>query len=85
MEKRETRDYTTQSTRVLLFTAMFMGTGKEKPPKVRRELRKVEQEIKARFPEQYITWKKSGADYKEMHTFFSINKIIRRKFYERQN
>lgn len=64
-------DYTTQSTRVLLFTAMFMGMNKEKHLKVKGELRKIEREIKSRFPEQYKRWKKNGADYKNIHSFFA--------------
>lgn len=71
MEKEDTRDYKTQSTKALLFTAMFMGMNRKEHPKVRGELKKIEREIKSRFPEQYKQWKKSGADYRNIHSFFA--------------
>lgn len=67
----ERPDYTEQSTKVLLFTAMFMGMNSKQHPKVKGELRKIEREIKSRLPEQYKRWRKSGADYSNIHSFFT--------------
>lgn len=67
----ESPDYKEQSTRVLLFTAMFMGMNRDKHPKVECELGKIEKEISSRFPKQYKKWKKNGADYKNIHSFFT--------------
>lgn len=61
-------DYKEQSTRVLLFTAMFMGASGDR--KVKSELSKIEREIKERFPSEFRKWKKDKAGYIGMRDYF---------------
>lgn len=60
--------YREQSTRVLLFTAMFMGVSGDR--KVKGELSRIEKEIKRRFPAEFKEWKKDKAGYIGMRDYF---------------